>query len=106
MWPFKAKLKAGDPNDLFRELAAASNGERTKMDIYREFRLVFLGSPEGKRVLNDILTWCHMGHSSMKPGVNIDPYNVVAQEAERRIGLKISTALSAEPSAKPTKQNR
>lgn len=75
------------------------------MDVYRDFRAVFLGTEQGKRVLNDILTWCHLGHSSIKPGP-VDPYAVMASEGERRIGLRIQTVMSAEPTAKPKQQNR
>ena len=105
MWPFNRRLNPGDPNDLFKELSAARLDGRTDMDRYREFRAVFLGSEQGKRVLSDVLAWCHMGFSSIKPGP-IDPYDVVRNEGARQVGLKITTAISAEPKAKPTQQNR
>lgn len=105
MWPFKKEFNPGDPNDLFRELAALRQENRTNMDRYREWRAVF-GTEQGKRVLDDILAFCHMGHSSIKPGGPIDPYAVLANEGERRLGLKISTTYSAEPTAQPTKQHR
>ena len=104
MWPFKKRRELPSLDDLLAEMHAAAMPERTKMDRYREFRRVFLGTDEGKRVLYDILAWCHMGHSSIKPGQVIDPYDVVKQEGERRVGLYISTTLNAEPTAQPTKQ--
>ncbi len=92
-------------NELFSKLRGALVSGRTDVDRYREFREVFLGTEQGKRVLHDIMEWCHMGHSSIPPG-QFDTNQVLVNEGERRIGLKLLTALNVEPKAKPAQQKR
>ncbi len=88
-----------DPERFFAELAAAELGPRyTEMDRYRDFRRVFLGSAEGKRVLYQLFEWGHLFRSSYVAG---DAYATHLQEGERNIGLKVFAALNAEPAERP-----
>ena len=45
------------------------------------------GTPHGKRVLWDILSNCHVFHSSYIPGKPIE--NTLFREGERNVGLRI-----------------
>lgn len=75
------------------ELGSSLGGLRTDMDRYREFRLVFLSTEAGKRVLHDILAWGHIYRSSKRP----DPHDTSFREGERNLALKIMTAIHVEP---------
>ena len=74
---------------------------RTKLDKYRDFRTVFLGSDEGRRVLYDILTFGHIYRSSAVRG---DPHETYRREGERNIALKVLTTIHEEPKEQPTRQ--
>ena len=95
-------------DDLMVELGAVANDSRTPMDRYREFRQVFLGTEEGKRVLRDILGWGH----AWRPVEVMDPTNLNAAYhtfrncGERNLALKILTAIEVEPGIRPTQQTR
>jgi len=78
----------------------------TRMDRYRDFRQVF-GSEPGRRVLYELLAWCHMVKTSVPPGPNIDPYRTHVAEGERNIGIKLLGVLQHEPPIEqPTTANR
>ena len=78
----------------------------TLLDRYRDFRQVFSTEP-GRRVLYELLAWCHMVKTSVPPGPNIDPYRTHVAEGERNIGIKLLGVLQKEPSAEqPTKGKR
>ena len=74
---------------------------RTKLDQYRDFKKVFLGSDDGRRVLHDILTFGHIYRSSAVRG---DSHETYRREGERNIALKILTTIHQEPKEQPTKQ--
>lgn len=102
-----AGLGRPDPEGLYAELHAAfpGKGKYTELDRYRDFRAVFLSTDQGRRVLHQIFTWCHMDHSSLT-GSPIDSSAVVAAEGERNIGIRILTALNHEPSEQPTETGK
>ena len=85
---------------MLSDLAAVQGSGRTRADKYKEFRAVFLGSDQGKRVLHDILSEGHMYRSSMRA----DPYQTFFREGERNMALKILTTIMAEPQERPTRQ--
>jgi len=88
-----------DPEAMFRDLARLHTGRAyDDFERYRDFRDVFLGSPQGKKVLYEILTWAHMFRPAFVPG---DPYATHYREGERNAGLKIMAALNAEPGGAP-----
>lgn len=79
-------------------------GGYTDMDRYRDFRLVFQGSEEGKRVFRELLAWGHMFRTSMT-GAPVDPLRLAFREGERNIALRLLNAISTEPKAKPDRAN-
>jgi hypothetical protein len=103
-WRFWSTCKVGhpDPEALFAEIA--HTGYRDE-DRYREFRRVFLGSDEGRRVLHEILSWGHMFQSSVGR-TDIDPNRVLFLEGERNLALKLLATLNAEPTARPDEVTR
>lgn len=62
--------------------------------IARDFRFVD-GSPEGKRVINYLLDFCHVLSSSMPP--TCDPNMTLFNEGQRSVGNEIASLLSNEP---------
>ena len=107
-WKFWKRYKPGkpDPEAMFEELSLAypGKGKYTDMDRYRDFRQLFMGSVQGKRVLHELYSWGHMFKTSI-PG-NKQPDRMIWQnEGERNFALKLLAALNAEPSTeKPVKQ--
>jgi hypothetical protein len=99
---FASKVGRPDPEALFAEIA--HTGYRDE-DRYREFRRVFLGSDEGRRVLYEILSWGHMFQSSVSR-TEIDPNRVMFLEGERNLALKLLATLNAEPTARPEQVTR
>lgn len=87
-------------DDMMAHLADSMTAGRTRMDRYREFRQVFMGSDAGKRVLYDILAWGHLYQTSMRS----NPHQTAFHEGERHIGLKIMTTVHLEPSDQPDHQ--
>ncbi len=97
-----------DPIALNEELAAALLSGYSNMDRYREFRRLFLGSEEGKRVLHQILSWGGFYRSSWGGASNpeFNPYRAALCDGEKNLALKILSAMNAEPSQLPTAQTR
>lgn len=98
-----ARLRRGggrgnpDPLAFFERLRQVQFGERYgDTDRHRDFRAVFLSTPEGRRCLYQIFEWAHLFHSCVVPG---DPYMSHYQDGERAIGLQILAVLNAEPEA-------
>jgi len=90
-----------DLEDFFVELASAQISGRTRLDQYREFRHVFLGSDEGKRVLHDILAMGKMFVTSFRRGnANL----LFAQEGRRSIAVEILKIVREEPRERPDRQ--
>ena len=89
-----------DIDDLMTELAAAMTAGRTKTDRYAEFRTLFLGSDQGKRVLHDILAW---GRIYGNP-VRTDTHQTYLCLGERNLAIKIISTIMVEPQERPTRQ--
>ncbi len=88
-----------DPEAFFDSLIRVKLGPRYgRMDRYRDFRRVFLQSPDGRRVLWQILAWCHMYRPAAVRG---DPHETYRREGERNIGLRILATMNAEPADEP-----
>jgi len=84
-----------DPDAFLRELKSAQLGRYSRMQMYKDFRTVFLGTPAGKRVLWKILEWAHVYKSNMNNDSNL----VIFREGERNLGLKVMRTMNTEPSA-------
>lgn len=67
--------------------------------MFDDFRAVFMGSEQGKRVFHQIMSWAGMFRSSI---VKNDPYAVHVREGERNIGARLWLAVITEPKERPT----
>ena len=83
------------------DLKAAALSNYTDTDRYREFRQVFLGTPQGKRVLHQILSWGHMYVTEFDPQPTVHAFG----SGERNLALRIFAAVNVDPPAKPVRQN-
>ena len=75
------------------------------IDRYHDFRRVFYSSPEGQRVLAEILYWGHM----LRPDVlskPIDPYLSHIRMGERNVALRLLATVNNEPKGKPAEAVR
>jgi hypothetical protein len=81
-----------DIDALFGDIFAARETRRGAggPEIAPEFRALFLGSPRGKRVLYEILSWAGMFRPSFVPG---DAYATHYRDGERNIGLRLLAML-------------
>ena len=75
------------------------------MDAYRDFRKVFLGTDEGKRVLREILSWGRVFRSPTF-GNPIDPYAMAVTFGERNMALKLLATINHEPRPQATTATR
>lgn len=90
--------------DAFESLASLPSSNYTPKERYHDFRKVF-GTPEGQRVMREVLSWCHMFKPSVI-GNPIDPYAVTMKEGERNIGLRLLSTFHNEPPERPEKTRR
>lgn len=106
-WPFRRWKGDPDPEAFYEELAKSQRGrQQSQMDRYLTFRSVFMSSDEGRRVLFEILSWCHVFKSSAMLA-NLNPKKTLFHEGERNIALKLQAVLRYEPtSTKPEEANR
>ena len=74
-------------------------------DRYREFRRVFLDTPEGPRVLAEILSWGRFFKQSVTTSP-IDANLLLLREGQRNIALALLNTIYNEPPAKPAKQRK
>ena len=85
--------------DCLMELIGEDSGSYTVMDRYRDYRAVFWGSDQGRRVLKDIIKFGHgIRTTAIGPDPTIDPYRMAIHEGERNMALRILKISSAEPS--------
>jgi len=91
-------------NELEILLSLPATENYSPSDRYRDFRKVFMATPEGKRVLREILAWGHMFRSSVT-GSPIDPYRTHVADGERNIALRVLSTVTTEPKAQPTRAN-
>lgn len=91
--------------DLLAALASLPSDNYSAKDRYQDFRQLFTGTPEGQRVLREILSWGHLLQPSVY-GNPIDPYQTHIREGEANIARRLLTTVFREPKDPPTKQNR
>lgn len=101
-WPFRRHSKGTpDPEVFLAELAASHPGKAYKpMDRYRDFRRVFLGDEQGRRVLYELLSWGHMFRSPAKMS-NFGTNETFFHEGESHFAKLIMSTMHAEPKARP-----
>lgn len=95
-------LPPPDPDDFMREVMAAWEPGYTDENRYADFRQLFLGSQQGKRVLHQILTWARLWATNFDPDGRIHAF----KEGERNLGQRIVTAINVEPKPRPAVQTR
>lgn len=93
-------------DDLVHSFSGVDN--RTKLDRYREFQKVFLGSEEGKRVLHDILGFAKLSAPIAPPFPEpVDEKRMMILEGGRELAIKILEVLHKEPiTDRPTQTKR
>jgi hypothetical protein len=99
---------SGDQLDAdIAELARTHPGRHgyAAMDRYRDFKAVFLGSDQGKRVLYEILGWGRMFQSSPLIG-KFDTNHTFFHEGERNLALRIFHVARVEPTERPAMQSK
>ena len=74
-------------------------------DRYREFRRVFLDTPEGPRVLAEILSWGRMFKQAVDARP-VDPNLLLLREGQRNVAIALLNTIYNEPPAKPAKQRK
>lgn len=87
-------------NDLEKFFAGLPKSQYDDRDRYAEFRKVFLGSEEGKRVYNEILSWGGIFRPSITASP-VDPYLVASREGQRNVILRLLSVVNTEPKEKP-----
>ena len=85
--------------DSLNELPITNN--YSPKDRYADFRQVFTGSDQGKRVYRELLVWGKMFNSSVS-GNPIDTHKVIFAEGHRNFVLKLISAVNIEPPEQPT----
>lgn len=91
-----------DPLDTLASLPA---GPYSDQDRYADFRAVFMGTEQGRRVLREILSWGRM-FKSAAVGVPVDPYAMAMREGERNIALRLLATVHHEPRGKPAQTTK
>lgn len=91
--------------DLLEILNQLPEGNYTPQDRFHDFRQLFMGSDQGKRVFKEILSWGHIFQSSVT-GNPVDSNRVLVREGERNISLKLMAAVNLEPPIQPEKQEK
>ena len=86
-----------DPIAFMERVGQANFGENyTDTDLYRDFRKVFLGSPEGLRVLNRLFMLTHMAEPHFDPD---DPNqnSILIKAGAHAVGIAIMATMNADP---------
>jgi hypothetical protein len=81
------------------------NGPYDAMARYQDFRQLFTGTEQGRRVLYQILGWGHMFGNVAANG-QFDPYRVMFFSGENNLALKIFGTAHKEPKPQPTQTNK
>lgn len=77
----------------------------TKQDQYNDFRQLFLGSEQGKRVYREIVAWGGLMSNPIR-GDSIDRNKLLFAQGQRDIVVKLISAINIEPKEKPTKATK
>jgi len=99
----------GGPSDISGHMGVVlglpPKSDYTKADRYRDFRKVFMETPEGQRVLRELFEWGHMFRANIAARP-IDPYLTHFLEGERNIALRVLNTLAKEPTDIPKQSKR
>lgn len=96
-------MSTGPGDDILETLESLPAAEQyTPQAKYEDFRALFMGSDQGRRVLREILAWGRM----FKPaaiGTPVDPYAMAMREGERNMALRLLATVHTEPRGRPGK---
>ena len=93
-----------DESDILNSVSG-SNEKYQPKERYQEFRKVFMGSDEGKRVLREIVSWGRLLKSPVLANP-VDPYLLAIQEGERNIVRRLLVVVNVEPPERPVQSKR
>lgn len=92
--------------DLLEILKGIPSNERySAQDRYHDFRRVLMGSPEGQRVLNELISWGRLFRPTVM-SQPIDPYRMAVREGEQNYVRKLMAAVFQEPQEQPDRARR
>ena len=96
--------------DLFTELLDSLNElpiteNYTPKDRYNDFRQIFMGSEQGKRVYRELLSWGNYFNISLQ-GNPIDPLRMAVNLGHRNFATRLIAAVNIDPPEQPTKARR
>jgi hypothetical protein len=94
-------------SDLFTELLASLNelpktDKYSAKDRYADFRQVFMGSDQGKRVYRELLAWGRIFNTRI-PVDSDSMYKVGIYEGNRNFATKLMAAVNIEPTEQQIK---
>jgi hypothetical protein len=78
-------------------------GEYTKMDRYRDFRRLFLGTEEGKRVLYELMGWGKL-YGAIPANREQQDRDIFVMLGERNLVLQLLRTINLEPKMNPPKK--
>lgn len=99
-----------DKDSLFIELMESLNelptaNNYSAQDRYNDFRQLFMGSDQGKRVYMELLSWGKLFNA----GTSTDPFNphrIGIIEGHRSFVARLMSAVNLEPPHQPEKANK
>lgn len=81
-------------------------GPYDELDQYRDFRQLFLGSDQGKRVLYELVSRAGLFRPKFKRTNPIDPHRVTMEVGGENFLKEMLRTIVIEPKAKPTTAKR
>ena len=96
--------------DLFKELLEQVQDlpipeDYSQKDRYADFRQIFMGSDQGKRVYRQLLAWGGLFSTTITSGT-IDPNKMMVSEGMRNFAIKLMAAVTIEPKEKPERATK
>ena len=89
--------------DSLSELPISDN--YSPKERYNDFRQVFMGSDQGKRVYRELLSWGKLFNTSSH-GSPIDPYRMAMADGHRNYSIRLMAAVNVDPPEQPTKARK
>lgn len=89
--------------DSLKELPISEN--YSLKDRYADFRQLFTGSDQGKRVYVELLAWGRLFNTKI-PGDSDNMYKIGIAEGHRNFVTKLMAAVNIEPKERPNEATR
>lgn len=89
--------------DSLSELPITEN--YTSKDRYNDFRKIFTGTEQGKRVYRELLSWGKLFNSPVQ-GNPIDPYRMAINVGHTNYAIKLMAAVNIDPPEQETKARK